>query len=77
MAIYTVENTSKIGKPCKVYDARGDEITDIIECNDETGFVVRYARDEQGKLKVSSLRQEIRRFEEMRPLPFRIEWKGI
>ena len=38
--IYTVETTSKIGKPVEVYDANGRELNCLVECDTETGRCV-------------------------------------
>ena len=47
--IYTVENTAGCGNPVRVFDANAVEILNIVECDTETGRVVKYAQDELGR----------------------------
>jgi len=51
MAVFTIENTSKIGRPVRVFDADGNEIPFCISCDTETGEVERYETDEQRAAK--------------------------
>jgi len=50
--IYTVENTSKAGRPVKfILDANGNKIEGFnVECDTETGEVVQHMTDEKGVL---------------------------
>ena len=48
--IYNVQNTSGIGKPCRIFDANGLEWDDIEECDTETGRMIQFKRDAEGRL---------------------------
>lgn len=58
----TTENTSKIGRPVRVFDAIGDEVPYCIFCDTETGAVTRFKNE--GRLEYIS---------EVRPAPLRVE----
>lgn len=46
---YTYENTSAIGMPVDVFlDGVKQDTRQIIECDDEAGYIVRPVRDEDG-----------------------------
>ena len=73
MAIYTVENTSRIGKRVRVFDGLGKEVEKCTYCDDKTGEIERHLIDEKGKPVVDRLKNEIVTIREMRPLPISVE----
>lgn len=48
---YTVENTSEIGNPKRVF-VDGAEINNVIECDTEEGYAIFHPVDENGDLRV-------------------------
>jgi len=68
----TRENTSKIGKPCAVYDATGKEVLGCIACDTETGEVERFVLDENDEYIIDG--DVARTIKETRPAPLRVEW---
>lgn len=49
---YTLENTINIGQPKRVFDANGLEWTHVLECDTETGEIIRQKTDENGKIVI-------------------------
>lgn len=74
MAVYTTENTLKIGKPCRVFDATGNEIRKCTFCDTETGSIERFAEDENGRCVMNETRDDVIRVRETRPLPLHVEF---
>ena len=75
MAIYTVDNTSKIGRPCKVFDANGVELRWVLRCDTETGEVEQHATDpETGKIQIDIAKGEIVQQTKFYPAPLRVEF---
>lgn len=70
MAIYTVENTSAIGKPCRVFDADGNELLKVTWCNTKTGEVERFKLI--GDKLVTSKYNELELVRVFVPAPLRI-----
>lgn len=73
MAVFTVENTSKVGNYVTVFDALGVEVKKCTYCDDETGEIERFATDEKGRCICDRMSGGIVRIREMRPLPLRVE----
>ena len=77
MAIYTVDNTSKIGRPCKVFDANGVELLRVIRCETETGEVEQFLTDPQtGEILIDAAKEEAVRWTKCYPAPLRVEFSG-
>ena len=72
MPRYDFENTAKIGKPCRVFDANNDEILWVVFCDTETGEVERFEHDGQSFV-VNEEGDGISRIAENKPIPLRIE----
>lgn len=53
MVVYTRDNTVYADRPIMVFDRFGEQLLDLIECDTETGRVVRYRRDGHGNYIVS------------------------
>lgn len=49
MTVYNVQNTLEVGKPCRIFDANGLEWHDVVECDTETGRILRFKRDAEGR----------------------------
>ncbi len=73
MTRYDIENTAKIGKPCRVFDAKNEEILWVVFCDTETGDVERLQHDGQSFV-VNAEGDAINRVTENRPAPLRVEW---
>jgi len=73
MAVYTIENTVKIGKPCRVIDGDGHEVKRCTYCNDVTGEIERHATDASGRPILDESRCDVVRIQETRPLPIKVE----
>lgn len=71
----TLQNTANIGKPCKLFDANGNEIPYPIECDTETGVCVHYCLDEKGAFIVDE--NYIRRAMTVFPAPIQVEWIDV
>ena len=71
MTVYTVENTSKAGMPCKVFDSMGNEIPYVVRCDTETGVIER-AHHINGRLVVGPTGDTIARIVETYPLPLQV-----
>lgn len=70
--LLTVDNTSRIGKPVRIFDADGQEVKQVVECDTTTGHVVRF-RTEGGKIAGPPNGTAIQRVTENRPAPLRVE----
>lgn len=46
--LYNLDNTIRTGNPVRVFDANGLEWTGVIECDTETGRILKYVEDEKG-----------------------------
>lgn len=66
----TVDNTSKAGKPVRIFDADGVEITHVIWCDTETGAVTRFETAD-GKIVLAF--GVPKRIIEFRPAPLQVE----
>lgn len=70
--VYNFASAAAIGKPCRVFDATGEEIPWVTWCNVSTGEVERLETDEYGKF-VGPDCGMIRKIRETRPAPLRLE----
>lgn len=73
----TLENTSKIGKTCRIYNAIGNEVRYVTEANMETGEVERIKLDKNGKIVVDWKRYEVVRERLFVPAPLRVVWMDV
>ena len=73
MAVLTVENTAKVGKPVRVFGADGREIKDVIEADTATGLCVVYQRDEKGRFMLAPEGDHIVRKEVFGKLPLMVK----
>lgn len=71
--IYTIENTSAIGKPVKVFDGNGHEVLYPRMVNTETGECFVSTVDEGGQLVTDPKTGDLATHTEYRPLPLKIE----
>lgn len=70
--IYDVENTAKVGKPCRVVDANGQDVRFVVSCDTETGDVLRLKHD--GESFVIGADGDVETISERVPAPLHIEW---
>ena len=73
--LYTLENTTKIGKPIKVFDGEGNHIPKALSVDTETGKVTKFKTNEDGTILVVN-EETMETVEETItvPLPIRIEF---
>lgn len=69
-------NTSKVGKPCRIFDATGEEVLYCIECDTETGEVEQLAHGRNGFV-LTNFGTEVERIKATRPAPLTVEWLVI
>ena len=70
--LLNVDNTSRIGKPVRIFDADGQEVKRVVECDTTTGHVVRFMTA-AGQLVRTPDGNDIQRLTENRPAPLRVE----
>lgn len=68
--IYNAKNTAGIGRPVEVFDANGLKWDRLIECDTETGRIVRHVRDESGNFVLNG--SEIAREEQFVAAPLSV-----
>ena len=74
--VLTPQNTSLAGKPCRIFDADGEEVRWCTEASIKTGCVTRYeADDKTGNIRVCALTLRTKKIIEQRPAPLRVEWQ--
>ena len=71
--ILTVNNTSKAGRPCVIYDADGYQIHNLVYADTRTGQIRRH-KTKNGELVFNDRRDEIVFVSEVRKTPFKIVW---
>ena len=70
----TIENTSGIGRPIKIFDANGREVLFAITADTETGEVEKYKTGERGQLIRNEEKGEIEREKVLLAFPLRFEY---
>ena len=73
MAVYTIENTAKVKKPVKVFDATGMEVLYCTMADDETGEIERLCINEDGSYVLDARGERVMRVSEVKALPLIIE----
>lgn len=68
--LLTLENTSRIGRPVRIFDGTGEEIMYSVGCDTKTGRCICIARDPRGAFLVKD--GSLVRVTENRPLPIRV-----
>lgn len=74
MTKYTIENTSEIRKPCRVFDADGVELKYVVMCDTETGEVEQLVYNENDRHFEKAIGNTIARSVKFYPKPLRIEF---
>ena len=75
MAKYTLENTTDIGRPCRVFDANGVELDYCVSCDTETGEVTQIQWDPETRDFVfNEAGDGVLRKTTLYPKPLRVEF---